>query len=462
MSTLFRQGQFQPTHRGVFTIARSTSGGDFSLFEGNWLFDKPNIRGVVLRQKHSPGKDNSLSTFLLSAIGLTEKYVQKNQRGETQSLSFRNLARIAVVQDNDIIKDTSAILSGQVVSNTADYSVFKLLLTGVDDSELIAQAERKSEIAATRKSNSAKAEFIDELLEELSTKLNEVGINRNEAETQLSQLKSDSEAQQEILNQKQRELQSRIERRYEVVSQIARLSDRINEISSLLSRFNLLKEHYQIDLERLAAIEESGSLFVHLEKTPCPLCGALPDERHQEEVCDGDITSVVYAATAEIDKVEKLSIELDQTSSDLRIEAEILLAQKRQLEPEFQTINQEIQDITSPLRDAQNSFSEVVQQSSELQSVIDLFDRMGQLQERKMLLDLDVSEQINSISPQVDLSTSVLDDFAQKVRSILQAWNFPNSNLVHFDKKLKDIIIGGQSRISQGRGLGSIPIMRVE
>lgn len=450
---------FQSTGERVFTLERSTSGGEFRRFEGNWLLGEPNTEEVILRKKHSKDRDDSLSTYLLSAIGLADKYVQKNQRSETQSLSFRNLIKMIVIQENDITKKISPIFSGQSVSKTAEYSAFKLILTGVDDSALIAlaeQAEIQAEIEFTRRSNKAKVEFIDELLGELQTELKENGIDRAEAEDRLSQLQTQIEAQQEILNRRQEELNSRIERRYEVIRQRGRLSEQINEIVSLLSRFELLKKHYQIDIERLSAIEESGSLFVHIERTSCPLCGTLPDEQHQVEVCDGDVESVVHAASAEIIKVEKLSMELDLTSSDLRIEAETLSEQKELLDPELHTLNQEIQEIATPLSNDRDIFSEIIKQSGRIQRILDLFNRIGLLQEKKSVLCAEADEPIKSISPQINFSTSILDDFAQKVQHILQSWDFPGSNRVHFDEKSKDIVIDGQPRTSRGKGLRAI------
>jgi len=441
----------------TFTLERSTSGGNFRKFEGNWLTDEPDMKsGTTLNQKHEHGNLNTLSTYLLSLIGLVDKYVQKNQQGIINSLSFRNLARLILVKENDITKNFSPLLSGQNTEKTKDYSVFKLMLTGIDDSALVAQAEMQAELTNIRQNNNAKVEFIDELLDELHTELSEIGINRTEAENQLLQLQAQSESQQEILNRGQRELDDKIERRYAVMQQIERLSNRINEISSLLLRFELLKEHYQIDLERLAAIQESGSLFVHLERTPCPLCGALPDEQHQVEVCDGDVASIVHAASAEIAKVEQLSWELDQTALDLRTEAEELTTQKEEFDSEFQVLNQEVQEITSPLIEAKNAFSEIIRRSSEMQRAIDFFNRIEQLQAKKFALRTEADEPVNSVSPQVDLSSSVLDDFAQKVQHLLQAWDFPGANRLHFEETLKDIVIGGQPRTSRGKGLRAI------
>ncbi len=47
--------------------------------------------------------------------------------------------------------------------------------------------------------------------------------------------------------------------------------ERLAEISDLLTRFSLLSEHYAIDIERLEAIQESGSMFAYVEAVPCPL-----------------------------------------------------------------------------------------------------------------------------------------------------------------------------------------------
>jgi len=446
----------QPTHGNVFTLERSTDGGEFRLFEGNWLLGQPNVKAHILRQKHAEKSKDTLSTYLLSAIGIVGQRVRKNKNGETQSLSFRNLVKLVLVQESDIIKRYSPFLSAQRTSATVDYSVFKLLLTGVDDSAFVGLAEIQSELESTRQNHHAKVELIDELIQELQTQVSQFGINRTEAEVQLSQLKARYEAQQDILNRAQHEFNDRINRRRVITDQLERLSTRINEINSLLLRFELLKEHYQVDIERLTAIEESGSLFVHLERTPCPLCGSLPNEQHQSEVCDGDVASVVHAATAEIAKVEKLSRELDQTASDLRNEVEELNRQRELLNPEFQGLNQEIQEISSPIRDAQNIFSEIVKQSGDIQSAIDTFNRVEQLREKKVELLAEIQKPVNVITPPVDLSTSLLDLFAQKVQHLLQVWDFPGSDRVYFDKELKDIVIGGQNRTSRGKGLRAI------
>lgn len=447
---------FRARDNEVFTLQRSTSGGGFNRFEGAWLIHEPDAEATNLSKVHEHGNHQTLSTYLLSLIGLEDKRVQKNRQGETQSLSFRNLVRLVVIQEDDIIKRRSPILSGRNPNATVEYSVFKLLLTGVDDSALVEQARIQSEIATTRQNNRAKLEFIAELIQEQQSELERFQFTRTQAEERISSLEAQLQRQQEILDQFQQNLNSRIERRREISGHKESLTARINEIASLLSRFELLKEHYRVDLERLTSIEESGSLFVHLERTPCPLCGALPNEQHQVEICDGDIENVVNAATVEIAKVQQLSEELDQTAEDLRNEAENLTNQREELEPELQSLNQEIQEINSPLRDAQNTFSEFVRQSSDMQRIVDAFIRIEQMQQKRDSLVVEISELSTTVNSRVDLSISVLDDFAETVQKLLRAWNFPGSDRVSFDEARKDLVIGGQLRTSRGKGLRAV------
>jgi hypothetical protein len=56
----------------------------------------------------------------------------------------------------------------------------------------------------------------------------------------------------------------------------------------------------------------------------------------------------------------------------------------------------------------------------------------------------------------VDLSTSTADKFAALVQEILAAWHFPNIDRVHFDTRIRDLVINGKSRIAYGKGLRAI------
>ena len=451
----------QPAGKEPVTIQRSSNGGGFIIFDGVWLSGNPDSEGIVLEERHSADKENTLSHFLLSSIGLENQFIRRNKGGETNSLSFRNVVNLSVVKEDAIIKEGSPFLTGRPISRTPEYSVFKRLLTGIDDSALVAQrkaqeerAARQAERIATERNNAAKVELIDEFILELQAGLAENGLERSQVEAQLLTLNREIQAQQESLSQTQIELDDYLERRRIVLNEIEGLKNRISEISSLLARFELLKEHYRVDLNRLASIQESGSLLVYYERTVCPLCGTPPDEQHQNEGCDGDIERVVYGATAEISKVEKLSDELTDTASQLEEEAADLRAREEGLLPQLDRINQRIQSVSSPFQSAQNTFSELIQLANEWQKTIDSFDRIATLREKRVvfLVSPDPVEEAEPINIQPGLSKAVLGEYSKVVEKLLQAWNFPDSDQVYFDEKSKDLVINDKPRGSRGKG----------
>lgn len=117
-----------------FTLQRSTSGGGFLKADGLHETTFPKDGVTELREQHDERKDDNLSRFLLGKIGLLDRRVKRNKHNETNSLSFRNLARLAIVDEEEIIQKRSPLSDGNLVADTPNTATFKLLLTGADDS----------------------------------------------------------------------------------------------------------------------------------------------------------------------------------------------------------------------------------------------------------------------------------------------------------------------------------------
>ena len=219
-----------------------------------------------------------------------------------------------------------------------------------------------------------------------------------------------------------------------------------------------MQEHYRVDLDRLAAIQESGSFFAYFDRIDCPLCGTPPDQQHSDDSCDGNIERVVNGATAEIAKVEKLSSELKETSAELEKEQTQLNSQKEEKTPILEELNRRIQSINSPFQDAQNSFVELSREMNERQKTIDIFDRIDAFREKRDVLS-SLPEALEKIEPSnvaTDLSENILDEFSQVVANLLKEWGFPDAERVHFDGKTRDIVLNGKPRSSQGKGKRAI------
>ena len=246
---------------------RATSGGPFRARNLNADGD----HYTVLNQQHGHGRTDNVSGFLLDKIGLKGKRILKSKRKETtQSLSFRNLARLVIVQEGEIQQTGSPFWGGQYTLKTAELAAIKLLLTGVDDSNIVSTEP-------VMQDRTKQIELIDELLADIETELSDIGEAKEELEDQLNRLTSSIEARRESLDAAQRAAEHTSWRNV-VKWWMFRTAThgRIDEIADFLARFNLLLEHYDVDNERLTAIQESGSMFAHLKAVPCPLCGAPP------------------------------------------------------------------------------------------------------------------------------------------------------------------------------------------
>lgn len=426
---------------------RSISGGNFKLIN----LDKPDSDEIVLKQSHTHGKTDNLSGFLLEKIGLLGKRVLKSSvKSTTQSLSFRNLARLILVQEDEIQQKGSPFWSGQFTTKTSELATVKLLLTNIDDSSVVSTIE-------IGKDNTEQLALIDELLTDIAIEIEDIGENRDELESQFERLESSIKSHRDSLSAVQRRLDSFLTQRRLALKERSDTLDRLSEISDIFVRFNLLQEHYVVDIHRLEAIQESGSMFAHVDSAPCPLCGATPNAQHLEASCEGDVSAIITAANAEIAKIEKLKDELNSTIKDLKAEElglEKLLTEK---EAAYKSLDKTIQETIGPeVNDAQISFSELVETRSNVQRSIDLFTRKDNLKNRRCALEDEGNTKEENGNVISGIPESITHSLSQKISSILKAWNFPGDGHVYFDKQNSDFVIDGKPRGSRGKGLRAI------
>ena len=426
---------------------RSTSGGHFRA--RNLTEDQG--QETVLKRQHGHEKTDNLSGFLLDKIGLSGKRILRSMKNETtRSLSFRNLARLIIVQEGEIQQTGSPFWGGQYTLKTAELAAIKLLLTGVDDSNIVSTEQ----IAQDR---SKQVELLDELLADIESELPDIGEEKDELEDQLGRLNSSIEAQRESLDAAQGELDTLLAQRRVIVELRTATRGRIDEIADLLKRFDLLLKHYDVDQERLTAIQEGGSMFAHVDPVPCPLCGAPPDTQNHEEACHGDVEAVVEAATAEIDKIETLRAELRDTIADLTSESASHQKTLTSTDENYHRLTTDIQETVSPgVAEERASFSELIEERAGVSRAIDIFARADKLKARKDALKQQDEDHAPRGPIVAGLPDSIAHQFSLKLSSLLRNWDFPGECLVHFDKETTDFVIDGKPRASRGKGLRAI------
>jgi len=123
-----------------------------------------------LRSRYLGSYSNvSLSKMLPTQLGGADKRVQTNASGATRDLSYRDLERFSIVNETKIQEGTSPVLTGQYTSKTAETSVFKFLLTGVDDSALdLAKPDANRPLR-----QAAQLELLDRQMRELDQEIND-------------------------------------------------------------------------------------------------------------------------------------------------------------------------------------------------------------------------------------------------------------------------------------------------
>lgn len=437
-----------------YSLVRSIDGGSFRLYSGQ--FNQPpadDVECKVLSEIHSDKPEASLSSFLLGLSGLVAKRIRKNARGDTNSLSFRNMARLMIVTETEITQQRTPLSDGNSVSDTANLSTFRLLLTGTDDSALVATLAPKPE----ELSREAQLQLLDQLLDNYRDRLRELTKSPKELAEQLEKIDNSLRLQASQVNTTEAEFQDAAGKRRELRRKLEQDRERRAEVSAMLERFGLLDRHYQSDIERLRAIEEGGTLFNVLGSGHCPLCGASAAHHRAQAECDGNIDAVVEAARKEIAKIEVLRGDLAKTVRDLEREGASFDRRIPATVQELQSISESVDELISPkLSSLRKSYSEFADKRAEVREALALYGTVQDMERRKSDLERTLDAGDAGPPSSADIPTNVAHGFAKTVEGILKEWHFPNASDVYFDSKARDVVIAGKSRIAFGKGLRAV------
>jgi hypothetical protein len=447
-----------------YTLQRSTSGGSFRLFDG-LLTEAPTDKkaGKVLSAIHTTDNYNNLSHWLLQQIGLDKKDILFNSTtGKLKSLGFRALAHLCVIIYPKITQSLSPLYDGQYHDYTREYGVFKLLLTGNDDSAITPETSGELETFPAPAKPAVRPEVLEQMVYNYEEELAKLTDQPEKLEAEELKIEEELEKLQTSVRTMEGQISETTRQRKEVYDRYKRLTDRRDEITELQTRFHLLDQQYTNDLRRLMAIEESGQFFVLRDPTPCPLCGALPEGQRHDAACDGNVSAVTQAAAAEIAKIKLLQSELHETIRAITAENTGVVTGRRTLEDQLRGYQQQIDAALSPeFGSARESYEELIEKRGNIRQAAVIYKRL--LATRRRLDEpatppppAEKPEPKESTGVDQYISKTVLRDFSKTVQNILQEWHFPNATDVYFDEVTRDIVIGGRARGSRGAGLCAI------
>ena len=432
---------------GRFMIRRALQGGAFELYN----LDDPSSEVTILGERLNRNDPNNISTFLLRLAGLDGKRVRKNADNALQDLSFRNLARLIMVDEQDIIKVTSPIHGGEATQLTAETNTFKLVLTGQDDSALVEQKKK----AVAKAELEGQLELLDKLSKAYNEELGDKPASPTDLNDQLERLTQTLASSEASLREQREALQGQVDARRTLVIEHNSARARLDEVAALVARFRLLDSHYQSDMSRLDALWEAGTLFPALSSEICPLCGApqITHSHENEQTLSADVLKVRDSCSAEKNKIELLRKELFTTIDSLSTEAADLRAVISDRRTRVSGLTEEIDQVTQvALKTSERDYEaysdlrfEVRQKLSTYSRINDLTVRYDKIQ--SALSSIGVARRVPT-----DLPLASLVALTSEFEALLKAWKYPYEGAITFDTKSEDFTLGTRRRREQGKG----------
>lgn len=453
------QAGYDLAHLGVLfddgsekTLIRALQGGDVRIIDGLVRERPSQSEGMSVSARH--GARASLSKLLLDQLDASGARIRTNASGKTRDLSFRDLERHALVSEAKIQDEQSPVLTGQYTSKTAETSVFKYLLSGVDDSALDVAKPNPAEPMR----QAAQLELLDSQIHDVNREISEVDQDQDHDELLRLDAALDAELSrtfevQEVAESGYRQLvtsRRELRREYEYVQ------DRIAEIETLEARFTLLSEHYASDQQRLASIIEAGGLFVLEGSSVCPICGADAAHHRPEQACDGNVEEIVAAAIAEAQDLKGREAELQTTKEGLASERASLVERASDLTPRMESLQANILTEVPSVQIFRSRTTDVLRRKLSIQKNLELIKRREKLVAQREELGVSPGYDSSTIVAQQQLDGSILDAFSQVVESELKAWRFPNARRVFFELPRMDISVAGKPRRANGKGVRAL------
>ncbi len=434
---------------GDFTLSRSIAGGGYELYETLISSDQPNARSKKLAAKQPTKELHSLSQYLLDQLGFAGKMLAKDINGNSEAISFRNIAAVSLVDETRIQNENSPIESGDILFRTKERSLFRLLTTGIDDSSITPVVDKKT----FETSKAVRTEIVEEMVKSIDAQLidypdiDDLPMQNDRLTSTLEQLRSEFDATQISIRRL-------IEEKQFLSVEIPRVGQRIEDIKVHLVRFAQLDAVYGSDIDRLGALEEAGFLLSLDSGKPCALCGAPASAQvHTHDLTN--IEQIRKAALVEVAKIERQREDLKKTVSDLQREAADWAQEYPDLGHRLDLLEQEIAKLAPYANENKHTLGEVMMARDRVKAGLSLLEQKKGLNSR-LASFASLQKPKKDDRPNLKTPDSTVHELCKVVTRVLKAWEFPGECLVSFDEKSHDLLIDGKLRINNGKGVRAV------
>lgn len=412
--------------------------------------DKPDF---TLKPTSDPNNKDNVSIFLLGLTGLTDKKVKKNNKNEKVNLSFRDLSHLCVVSEEKIITEASPIFTLNLVNHTKEKSIFSLLLTGEDDSELITIEDKKT--ASLKKS--AKIEILEEIIGKFSEN-EESYPELIEIELQTTKMNTHYEILENQLADLTYTMDLQEQQRQILWKSVQSLNSELHTRSVLLERFELLEIKYNSDLERLNSTIEANSIFDSLPSNNCFFCDAVPEHQNYLTLKSYDAEKIEGACIQEIRNIETLKKELEFTLNEVKENYHELVNSLDEEQAKLILIEQEIKERLKPsiirLLKTIQSTQEAISDQKNRHSYV---EKINYLKEKVNNINIPATNTTKSADIERQITREV-NTFCIEIEDRVKEWDLFENPRIGFNNhnSVWDITISGKERSSYGKGFRAL------
>lgn len=444
--------------KDTFTLRRVFSTNKVYIYPCS--FESINDKTEYLRV-NTKGRTKLISSNMMEYLGANSEIELRThvEQEKYRKLAFRDFLHFSLIDEKEVIKDKTLLTTGQYLSRTVELNAFFYFISGKYTSFMSYLSKLKAGKKKKReKPQVDKTDYLDELIIETQNQLYTL---------QLGEDSLDISFKEELLF-----ITSEIQQRSEVIKEtfenMEKLKTKRLMNQELLKRFNLLKEHFNSDLQRLDFILEGGSIISNLQPENCPVCGkqldSYHDETHHEKVVRGvNYEKLISSYSSEKEKIMLNLSDLSMTTGNLeedieKINEEILIEEKK-----YNEIKQKVEDELKPTQAAlQEKIDKQVDAKLIKAKIEYLTNQLIRLNSQRELFG--TTNILINLSQEPTVDKDVVDRSIEGLTKLMNGFlidmKFPGldltSNNVSFDFKEFDFIINGKARSVYGKGFRSI------
>lgn len=426
------------------TLLFSIGGDSFKIErrigDNNVAFSKNDVEKII-SCKHKKDSVDNLSRLLLSELkgDFENIYVKKNRANFSRTLSFRDLIHLVFVDESSIISETSPFQSEQYTDKTTRQSIFKYIITGVDDSKQMKVQEDKRDLIRS----AAVVQYLK---------------NRQEIiEKEIKKIRNDTFYCLYINHDSLMQIEEKIEKiRSSMADSIERLNQNEVEIKNLkrscfedevqILNFESLNNKYLKELEKLDVISLYADFISQVPRLCCPVCQQAIDPKVINK--DGLDGLFMY--------FKKRALLLKEKSQGLNLSLIDIKDRLKQSQERIKTLNKLDLDLKKVINEQKTMLSMLKDNIKNIKH-LDMMKNSLKMYEKELMSiveDIEIySKKENKVREVKEIDYDVLfDEYCNEVKLILDAWGLRCDTGVSFNTGLLDVCVNKTIRADHGKG----------